>query len=172
MTNGGVHPHRHFRQSLGVILNRGGKIGNCHVGIPDGLDLFQTMTLRERVEHGKNIVQEPHDLGGGQAGRQRREIHDVGEQHPDLGEIVGDSARRDLQALGNRRWQDVEKQALRPGMLRLQQPEQVHFLIAQALLFQARSHTRPEKRRVKRLTEVIVRALIDTPDDRLHVAER
>ena len=91
---------------------RFGGAGDHHVGVADGLDLLESMSLGERVEAAEDLVEHGDDPGRRFLGRERREVDDVGEQDRDLVVVVGDDAFSALQPVGDRTRQDVEQQGV------------------------------------------------------------
>ncbi len=67
-----------------VVADRLGDATGRHVGIPDGLDLFEPALGYELIEAREQPVEQTHDLGGRQSGRERSECDDVSEQHGDV----------------------------------------------------------------------------------------
>lgn len=75
------------------------------------------MLHRERVPPGEHVVEESYHRRRWQALGQRREAGDVGEQDSDGFMRIGDHTLLALQARGDRGGQDVQQQALGPGVL-------------------------------------------------------
>ena len=65
-----------------------------HVGVTDGLDLLQAVPAGELVERREQLVQRLHDLRRADLPAPAGELHQVGEEHGDLGEAVGDPVPR------------------------------------------------------------------------------
>jgi hypothetical protein len=108
---------RHLGHRPGVVGPRLGKPAGRHVGVADRLDLLQPLVLGDPVERGEQVVQGRHHLLRGDPLAVPGEVHQVGEQHGDVGEAVGDHVLALLEPVGDRGGQDVEQQPLRPFLL-------------------------------------------------------
>jgi hypothetical protein len=95
-----------------VVGTRFRQTSHHHVGVADRLDLLQTALARELVEHREQIVQGRNDLFGRDSLGARGEVDYVGEEHADVGELIGDHPGRVFEPRGDRSGQDVEQQAL------------------------------------------------------------
>ena len=56
-----LHVEGHLGHRLGVVGARLGQARHDHVGVADGLDLLQAVTLREVIERAEDLVQDAHD---------------------------------------------------------------------------------------------------------------
>ena len=112
VADGGKHRERHVHDHGGVVGARLRDARDHHVGVADGLDLLEAVSLGERVEPAEDLVEHGHDPRRRLAGRERREVDDVGEQDRDLLAVVGDDAFAALEAIGDRARQDVEEQGV------------------------------------------------------------
>ena len=121
--------------------------GRDHVRVADRLDLLEVVALREGVELAEQSVEQPDDLGRGQALRTRREVDDVGEQDGRGAELVGDLVRARLQPFGDRAREDVEEQGLRALVLGRERGEGIRALLREER--QEREHDRPADRDVQ-----------------------
>jgi len=100
-----------------------GQPADHHVGVAHGLDLLQLVALGKGVQGREQVVQDLHDpLRGGLAAAPG-EVDQVGEQHRDLGEVVGDDLLALLEPVRDRAREDVQQQAL--GTLLLGQEQAV-----------------------------------------------
>ena len=91
-----------------------------HVGVADGLDLFQAVSLSEFVERRENPVQHGEHLLRRESFGNPREVDDIDEHHRDVGESIRDRLAAVLESFGNRTGKNVEQQALRAILLDLQ----------------------------------------------------
>jgi hypothetical protein len=105
-----------------------GESAGDHVGVADGLDLLQPVTLGQLVERREQLVQDLHHLLGPAALAAPGEVHQVGEQHGDLGKPVSDQILVRLESGGDRPRQHVEQQPLGPLFLPLQGAAGAHRL--------------------------------------------
>ena len=53
----GQHVERHVGNCLGMVGARHGQPGDHHVGVADGFDFLQAMTLGKVIKGGKHLVQ-------------------------------------------------------------------------------------------------------------------
>ena len=107
----------HVGDRLGVAGARLGQPARDHVGVADGLDLLQTVPLGEGVERTEQVVEDLDDPLRGDPVAAPGEVDEVGEEHGDVGEGVGDDALLLHEAGGDRGGQDVEQQPLRARLL-------------------------------------------------------
>src|SRR5215217_7700454 len=103
---------RHLGHCLGVVGARVGQTPGHHVGVTDRLDLLQPVALGEPIEGREQVVEGLHDLLRGDLLAAAGEIHDVGEQHGDVGEPIGDHPLGLFESGRDRGRQDVEEQSL------------------------------------------------------------
>ena len=73
-----------------MVIERLGQSARGHVGIADGLDLFEAARGHELVKAREESAEQPDDFVGWQDRRQPREPDDVGEEHGYSRVLVGD----------------------------------------------------------------------------------
>jgi len=61
-----------------------------HVGVADGLDLFQAALLGEQIEGGKNLVQEVDDLLRANVSSEGGKADQIGEENGSVGVVIDD----------------------------------------------------------------------------------
>jgi len=106
------HRERHVGDGLTVVGARHRDTARDHVGVADRLDLLQPVLVRQPIEGGEHVVEQLHDLLRRQRGRERGELHDVGEEHGRFLEAVRDHLVAALQARGHGPRQHVQQQPL------------------------------------------------------------
>jgi hypothetical protein len=122
------HVERHQRKRTRVIGPWRWNARGDHVAIADRLDLLEAVALGKAVEVAEQVVEHADHLRRREALRPLREVHHVGEEDRGRAELVGDRLRLGLQSLGDRTRQDVEEQALGPGLLDPQRLEGIAAL--------------------------------------------
>jgi hypothetical protein len=105
-----AHGNRHVGDGGRIVVDFLIEAAGDHVGIADGLDLFQAMLFRQFVEGGEDPVQHGEYLGRRHVGGHLGEVHDVGEHDGDIGKTVGDGLVRALQAVRDGCGKNVEQQ--------------------------------------------------------------
>ena len=118
----------HLGHRLGVVGPGLGQAADGHVGVADGLDLLQPVSLSQQVEGGEQVVEDLHDPLRGAAVAAPGEVHQVDEEDGDLLEPVGDDRLALLEPGRDRGREDVEQQPLRPILLHRQRAAAAHGL--------------------------------------------
>jgi hypothetical protein len=103
-----LHGQGQIGDRLGVVGPGLGQPAGGHVGIADGLDLLQPMAPGQLVEGREQLVQDLHHLLGAALLATPGEVDQVGEQHRDLGEAVGDHVLVLLEPSGDRGGQHIQ----------------------------------------------------------------
>ena len=85
-----------------VVIERLGESARGHVGIADGLDLFEAAFGHELVKAREESAEHPNHLVGWQTRGQRREPDDVGKEHGDGRILIGDRPLTGEETRGDR----------------------------------------------------------------------
>ena len=96
-----------------MVSGRSPQAARGHVGIPDGLDFFQSVLFNKPVECRENLVQQADYLLRAKVGEKRGESDKVCDEDRGIGVVVGyvDLAR--LHSLGDGSRENIKEQALR-----------------------------------------------------------
>ena len=119
---GRLHGERELGRLLRVVPAGRRDSAGDHVSVSDGLDLLQPVIRNELVERREDLVEEADHIFGRQPLDRGREAAEISEEHRDVLVPLGDDATRRLQALGDRRREDVQEETLGALALRHEKP--------------------------------------------------
>ena len=91
-----------------MVTARERKPSRAHVGVTDGLYLFQSVPFNDLVKFGEIIVNALHQLFGGEVLGIPGKSLEIGEQHSDRIELLGLHPTFFLELIGRFLGQDVE----------------------------------------------------------------
>ena len=104
------HVERHERERASVVGARCRNARSDHVAVADGLDLLESVPLRELVEVTEEMIEVADHFSWREPLGPGREVGHVGEQDRGRVELVRDRLGLGLQLVGDRPRQNVEQE--------------------------------------------------------------
>ena len=150
---------------LGMVRTRVGQPGRSHIGVTYGLDLLDTVLIRQFVKTRKQLSKSLDQCDRRGARREFREIDDISEDDRRHIDAIGDHFFPISEPLHHLSRQNCIKERIGALLLEFDLRQIAPFPLAPTAAFKTGGYARTQQHRIDRFVEIVFGSCLDATDN-------